>query len=316
MGDIFISGSIGFIHLKNVKNQILLLSDNHSSEKYCTMNSQCISDWLLKKNSKVFLKVLLEEVPRIEGNELLEIWQSKHTQQLKEIYLKQNLNDKQIEGIDIRPSLVPFNLDIFEIDIDIKYKKYKEYIEQLKNTNIIYYLKLLNSFFELKHPDFIENIGNVYTDININNEQLYKHFLEIKDRYYNLKKQYNDNDNVFVINIDKKSKNELDEILSSIMEWYTIAKIFYNNKLGINKFIIHAGLLHTTNLNKILIDSYGYKKIISDGEIDITKIKDDDNNCLKIPSDVNSEFDGYDEKYRKYKKKYLALKKTKYFNTI
>jgi hypothetical protein len=39
------------------------------------------------------------------------------------------------------------------------------------------------------------------------------------------------------------------------MEWYTIAKIFYNNKLGINKFIIHAGLFHTTNLNKIFYDS-------------------------------------------------------------
>ena len=33
MEDIFISGTIGYIHLENVENQILLLSDNHSSEK-------------------------------------------------------------------------------------------------------------------------------------------------------------------------------------------------------------------------------------------------------------------------------------------
>jgi hypothetical protein len=293
---IFINGSIGYIYLKNVDNQILLLSDNHSSKNYCTIdNSKFISDWLLTKHSKV----LLEEVPRIDGCELLELWTSEHIQKLKDLYLKQNLNDKQIEGIDIRPLLIPFNLDIFKIDnID------KEYIEQIKNTNISKYLESLDSFFKLKHPYFIENIGNVYIDIN--NEKLTKRFLELKHDYDNLKKQYHNH--VLVINIDEGFKNELDELLSFIMEWYTIAKIFYNNKFGINKFIIHAGLLHTTNLNNILIDSYGYEKINSDGEIDINKIKDDDNNCLKIPFSVNSQFGGYDEKYRKYKRKYLALK--------
>jgi hypothetical protein len=295
MEDIFISGSIGYIHLKNDNNHILLLSDNHSSTNYCKIdNSQFISEWLLTKNSKV----LLEEVPRIKGSELLELWSSKqHTQKLKDLYL----NNKQIEGIDIRPLLIPFNLDIFKINnID------KEYIEERENINIIDYLELLDSFFELKHEYFINNIGNVYT--NINNEQLNNHFLELKHDYDNLKKQYDKK------NIDKEFKKELDELLSSIMEWYTIAKIFYNNRLGINIFIVHAGLYHTTNLNKILIDSYGYEKINSDGIIDIDKIKNDndddndDNNCLKIPSHMNSQFGGYDKKYRKYKEKYLTLK--------
>ena len=299
MEDIFINGSIGYIYLKNVDNQILLLSDNHSSTNYCTIdNSKFISDWLLTKNSKV----LLEEVPGIKGSKLLELWTSKHIQKLKDLYL----NDKQIEGIDIRPLLIPFNLDIFKIDnID------KEYIEEIKNINIIDYLKSLDSFFELKHEYFIENIGNVYIDIN--NEKLMKHFLKLKDSYDNLKTQYDNN--VLVINIDEVFKNKIDELLSSIMEWYTIAKIFYNNEFCINKFIIHAGLFHTTNLNNILIDSYGYEKINSDGEIDINKIKDDDNNCLKIPFSVNNQFGGYDEKYRKYKGKYLALKKL-YFSAI
>ena len=262
--------------------------------------------FLLTKNSKV----LLEEVPRDEGSELLELWKtSEHIQKLKDLYL----NDKQIEGIDIRPLLIPFNLDIFKIDnidnID------KEYIEKIQNINIINYLKSLDSFFELKHEYFIKNIGNVY--ININNEQLKNHFLKIKDNYDNLKKQYDNN--VLVKNIDEKFKNKLDELLSSIMEWYTIAKIFYNNKLCINKFIIHAGLFHTTNLNKILIDLYGYEEINSNGIIDFDNIKDDDNddnNCLKIPFSVNSQFGGYENKYRKYKDKYLALKKTKYFDAI
>jgi hypothetical protein len=299
MEDIFISGSIGYIYLINGNNHILLLSDNHSSTNYCTNdNSQFISEWLLTKNSKV----LLEEVHRIKGSEILELWPFKqHTRELKNLYL----NNKQIEGIDIRPLLIPFNLDIFKIDnID------KEYIKKIKNTYIKDYLESLNNFFELKHKYFIENIGNMYTDIN--NKQLNNHFLELKKKFIYLKKQY-DND-FLVININEENKNKLDELLSSIMEWYTIAKIFYNNELGINKFIIHAGLFHTTNLNKILISSYGYEQEKSYGVIDINEIKDDgdgnddDENCLKIPSHMNSQFGGYDKKYRKYKGKYLALK--------
>jgi len=299
MEDIFISGSIGYIHLKNDNNHILLLSDNHSSTNYCKIdNSQFISEWLLTKNSKV----LLEEVPRIKGSELLELWSSKqHTQKLKDLYL----NNKQIEGIDIRPLLIPFNLDIFKIN-NIN----NEYIEEIKNTYIINYLESLDSFFELKHKYFIENIGNMYT--NINNEQLNKNFLKLKKRFIYLKKQYDNN--LLVININEEFKNNLDELLSSIMEWYSIAKIFYNNEFGINKFIIHAGLFHTTNLNNILIGSYGYEQEKSYGVIDINEIKDDgdgnddDENCLKIPFSVNSQFGGYDKKYRKYKGKYLALK--------
>jgi hypothetical protein len=300
MKDIFISGSIGYIHLNNDNNHILLLSDNHSSTNYCTnKNSTFISEWLLTKNNS---KVLLEEVPRKEDSKLLELWPSiQHTQELKDLYLNQKINNKQIEGIDIRLFLIPFNLDIFKIDnIDKK---------DIKNIYINDYLNSLNNFFELKHKYFIENIGNVYTDIN--NEQLNNHFLELKKKFIYLKKQYHNN--FLVININEEFKNKLDELLSSIMEWYTIAKIFYNNKLGINKFIIHAGLFHTTNLNKILIDSYGYEKINSNGIIDIDKIKDDndvdDDNCLKIPSHTDSQFGGYDKKYKKYKGKYLALKK-------
>jgi hypothetical protein len=299
MQDIFINGSIGYIYLKNFENQILLLSDNHSSENYCTINknnSKFISDWLSNKKSKV----LLEEVPRMKGSELLELWSSKHIQKLKDLYLKQKLNENQIEGIDVRPLLIPFTLDIFKVDnID------KEYIEKIKNMNIIDYLKLLDSFFELKHQYFIENIGEVY--VVMNNEILKKHFLKLKNSFIDLKKDYSVN--ILVKNIDIVFQNNIDELLSSIMEWYTIAKIFYNNKIGIYKFIIHAGLVHTTNLNEILTSLYQYKKINSNGEIDINKIKDDDNNCLKIPFSVDSQFGGYEEKYRKYKAKYIALKK-------
>jgi hypothetical protein len=300
MNNIYINGSIGYIYLKNLRNanEILLLSDNHSSQNYCNnqFENKFISEWLETKKSKI----LLEEVPRIEGSKLIELWSSKHIQKLKDLYLKQKLNENQIEGIDVRPLLIPFTLDIFKVDnID------KEYIEKIKNMNIIDYLKLLDSFFELKHQYFIENIGEVY--VVMNNEILKKHFLKLKNSFIDLKKDYSVN--ILVKNIDLVFQNKIEELLSSIMEWYSIAKIFFNNKLGINKFIIHAGLVHTTNLNDILTNLYDYKKINSNGEININKIKDDNNNCLKIPFSVDSQFGGYGEKYRKYKAKYLALKK-------
>jgi hypothetical protein len=63
------------------------------------------------------------------------------------------------------------------------------------------------------------------------------------------------------------------------------------------------------NLKNILIGSYGYEQEKSYGIIDINEIKEDDDNCLKIPSHMDSQFGGYDKKYRKYKQKYLTLKK-------
>jgi hypothetical protein len=62
------------------------------------------------------------------------------------------------------------------------------------------------------------------------------------------------------------------------------------------------------NLNNKLIGSYGYELEKSFGVINIDKIKDDNINCLKIPSHMDSQFGVYDKKYRKYKEKYLALK--------
>jgi hypothetical protein len=95
------------------------------------------------------------------------------------------------------------------------------------------------------------------------------------------------------------------------MEWYTIAKIFYDSKSGINKFIIHAGLDHTTKLNKMLIENYGYEQINSNGLVDINDLinrNNDDNNCLKLPSNVANQFGGFKKKYLKYKMKYMLLK--------
>ena len=56
MNDVFISGIIGYIYLKKNNINILLLSDNHSNEKYCSIDSKFISEFLESKNSKILLE--------------------------------------------------------------------------------------------------------------------------------------------------------------------------------------------------------------------------------------------------------------------
>jgi len=304
MNNIFINGSIGYIYLKNSKNsnnniKILLLSDNHSSQKYCSGNNKFISECLSSKNSKV----LLEEVPQFD-NDLVELWSTPHEQKLKELYLK---NKDLVDGVDVRPLLVKFSIEIFKLQIKLE----EDYLNNIKKINLSDYLKIIDSFFDIKHEYFIKTLGYTYTNLN---GELLNHFNKLKNIFINIKNQFKNQMNEIVINLIQKDDVLLEKIsylLSCIMEWYTIAKIsYYNtNKNKINKFIIHAGLDHTTNLNKLLIDQYGYEIVNSDGEIDINKITDDENNCLKLPVSVDSQFGGYFEKYRKYKAKYVALKR-------
>ena len=314
MDTININGAIGYIYLKHKtnNNHILLFSDNHSSQKYCHLdgksNSTFISDFLEMKHSKV----LLEEVPRTNKNELIELWSSEHIQKLKNLYLKKE-KKISIEGIDIRPLLIPFSLDVFLLNStdNVNLKIDKKYIANIKETTLQDYLKLLESFFVYKHKYFIETLNDVYTSLKTDSE-LGIHFIKLKDIFINIK---NSNKLDIYIGIlvqnDKIFIDKVDELLSYIMEWYTIAKIFYDNKLRINKFIIHAGLDHTTKLNKILVENYGYEQLNSNGLIDINNLineKNDDNNCLKLPSNVANQFGGYRKKYLKYKMKYIRLK--------
>jgi hypothetical protein len=315
--NININGAIGYIYLKHKtnNNHILLFSDNHSSQNYCYLdgksNGTFISDFLEMKHSKV----LLEEAPRM-NNKLIELWSSKHIQKLKNLYLKKN-KKTNIDGIDIRLLLIPFSLDILLMEHMNDRNIDKKYINSIKDITLQDFLKLLDSFFKYKHKYFIKTLEDIYTSTKTDSE-LGIHFIRIKDTFMDIKRSNKLDIHIGVlVQNDKIFIDKVDELLSNIMEWYTIAKIFYDNKLGINKFIIHAGLDHTTKLNKILIENYGYEQINSNGLIDINDVmnrKNDDNkdindnNCLKLPLIVANQFGGYREKYLKYKMKYKLLK--------
>jgi hypothetical protein len=165
-------------------------------------------------------------------------------------------------------------------------------------------VKLLDLFFNYEHKYFIEKLDKTYLNLSLGlrvqeNNELNQHFQILKKNYNNL---------TLKITNMLNSIEEINFLIDSIMEWYIIAKIEYHSKNNINKFIIHAGLNHTSNINNILKKLYKYYDVKSDGETNIHNIIDDNNNCLKLPSDIDNKFGGYEKKYFKYKKKYLLLK--------
>ena len=168
--NINISGSIGYTVLTNNKDKdILILADNHSQLPYCK-NGKFVSDWMKSKNNS---KILLEEVPRI-GNNLKELWpDAPHTQKLKNLFLE---NSIEIDGVDVRPFLIPFSWELVEEVNDIKLKEY---------------LDLLDKFFMLEHPYFIKKLNKVYTKEYLDNSKLGNHFFNMKNQVQNYVKQNN-----------------------------------------------------------------------------------------------------------------------------
>ena len=144
MSNINLNGSIGYTLLIKNKIKILILADMHSNLPYCKTDGIFISDWFKNKYNS---KILLEEVPRV-GPQLKELWPSSpHTQKLKEEYIK---NSHIIQGVDIRPLLIPFSWELAS-DEDTHSLKLKEYLE------------LINLFFTLK-LDFIKNdLKHIYS---------------------------------------------------------------------------------------------------------------------------------------------------------
>ena len=144
MTQLNINGSIGYTLLSNKDIKILVLADMHSKLPYCDKDGIFVSDWFLKKFNS---KILLEEVPRI-GTQLKELWPSSpHTQKLKEAYLK---NSSVIQGIDIRPFLIPFS---WELSFDNK----------IPNIHLKNYLSYINLFCNLKLNFLRNELKNIYT---------------------------------------------------------------------------------------------------------------------------------------------------------
>ena len=281
--DLFLSGSIGYTFLNDNNKKILILSDMHSKMPYCN-NGMFISEWLKTKKTS---KVLLEEVPRL-GSKLKELWPSSpHTQKLKEMYLN---NSTVINGVDIRPFLIPYSWELI-------FEKY-----ELPDINLKEYLEYIDNFFQLKHNFFINDLKLVYTKNFLDNSKLGEHFFKMKN---NVEEYVKENKNV----LGKKVKilintnnpiifEKINDIISNIMEWYIIAKIFNENTN--NNFIVHAGLLHTSNINKLLLTHYKFKLTNFDGIYSIDDVnKENTKGCLILPTVIDKQLGGYLSGYLK-----------------
>jgi len=166
MSNIYLNGSIGYTLLIKNNIKILILADMHSNLPYCKKDGIFISDWFKNKYNS---RILLEEVPRV-GPILKELWPSSpHTQKLKEEYIK---NSHIIQGVDIRPLLIPFSWELASNENDT----------QAPIINLKEYLELINLFFTLK-LDFIKNdLKHIYSKEFLKKKKKRKNFLILKKK--------------------------------------------------------------------------------------------------------------------------------------
>ena len=274
MSNIYLNGSIGYTLLIKNNIKILILADMHSNLPYCKKDGIFISDWFKNKYNS---KILLEEVPRV-GPILKELWPSSpHTQKLKEEYIK---NSHIIQGVDIRPFLVPFSWEL---------------ASDKQNLNLKEYLKLIDLFFSLK-LDFVKNdLKYIYSEKFLKKKKIGKHFLILKSilMLFIKKNKINLDKNIKDLMKDNKQMLEqINNLLSDIMEWYIIAKIYQGINENKTSFIIHAGLAHTTNIIILLKKYYNYKVINDFGVTNMSNLDLEKNACLYLPINIDKQFGG------------------------
>jgi hypothetical protein len=273
-----INGSIGYTLLINKDIKILVFADMHSKLPYCDKDGIFISEWFKNKFKS---KILLEEVPRT-GTELKELWPSSpHTQKLKEVYLE---NSKIIQGVDIRPFLIHFS---WELSFDSK--------SLAPDLNLKQYLSYINIFCNLKLPYFINELKYIYTKEYLLNNSLGLHYLKIKNYIKKYVKENNKYLNEKIKDLSNKHSSILEninEIISYIMEWYIIAKIYQSIEQGHKTIIIHAGLAHTSNIIDLLKNIYKYNIVSETGLTDLSDYDKVTNGCVYLPIDIDKQFGG------------------------
>lgn len=287
MATIYLNGSIGYTLLVKENIKILILADMHSKLPYCKENGIFISDWfkfinkyIKDTNNCLFL---LEEVPRT-GIELKELWPSSpHTQKLKDLYIN---NSHIIQGLDIRPLILPFSWEL---------------ALQAPDTNLKDYLNLIDLFFTLNLKFINDDLKFINTPFFLKKNNLGIHYINLKKKtrlFIKTNKYYLSKNIKELININNNLLEQINDITSDIMEWYSVAKIIQGVNEKRKSIILHAGLAHTTNIIKLLKMYYGYNIENDFGLTDISDIENNninDNNisgCLHLPFNIEKQLIG------------------------
>lgn len=253
-----LKGTVGYTLLQketHKPNKILILADSHDTLEYCT-DSENVSDFL--KSKQLTNNILLEEVVRDKLIKLKELWpDSPHTQLLKKYYLediKSCTNDNCIKALDIRPFFIIASLEF--IDNKITLRQYMIHID---------------TFFKFENNIFKKQFGNVYSYYFFNKKQrLLIHFNLLKKNYLDFINKYRDkldqplklynsqtNNNIKLDNYIEID-NYINTILSDIMEFYIILKLYQYRK---KNSIIHLGKYHYDKIIFWLKELYEYEII-------------------------------------------------------
>lgn len=265
----YVRGAIGYTILKSKQNKIMVIADMHDIKETC--GDMFISDWLKRQEN---FKLLLEEVPPSDVN-LKELWiNADHTRKLRELYLN---NIEKIVGLDIRGELLKFSWELLK-DMyfpPITLQDYLIYFEQ---------------FFYFEHEFFLKDIPEIYNkDILLDKEvRMSIQFDSCFNKYKIFKIKYSNRMGRTVQQIfqtDKEILEELNFMSNMIMEFYTIMQVYKLSYNGVNRFIIHKGLFHSSNIVNWLKDLYQFDLIETNGltefdKIDLVK----HTGCLKIPN--------------------------------
>jgi hypothetical protein len=275
-----LSGSVGYTLLKHkyLDKYVLLFADVHDDVTYCNNSNNIMIDTFL--NNKSYNNILLEEIIR-EDFKLTDLWPSSpHTQKLKLL----NKNNARIRPVDIRPLLVPFSWEILENNNTMGEMKFKTYL-----TN-------LNDLFNLKPTKLI--LKYILPEINIMKDDmkfkvsLKTHFYEMRKLFSEFKESYKHLMNYtlnYIYNNDVEVLYTLNEIISAVMEWYTLILIHNNNM----NTIVHVGLAHSEKLLEFLIHVYQFRKTLETGINqleDIPNINENINACVILPSNIDNIF--------------------------
>jgi hypothetical protein len=261
-------GAVGYTILDNNKIKIMIIADMHDVTEKC--GDIFISEWIKKQKN---FKLLLEEVPQTDIK-LKELWgSSPHTTKLRQLYLD---NYDKIVGLDIRGELLKFSWEL------LKEMKFPE-------ITLDEYLEYLKLFFDIKHSFFLKNIPEIYnSSILLADEstKIRKHFEYCKNKF----KKYMDDNKILlkekVQDLYKTNQTVLEQInllLNEIMEFYTCMQLYKQSLLNNNKFIIHKGLFHTSNLLVWFTNLYGFKILDNSGLTEFDKIDEKHNGCLHLP---------------------------------
>jgi hypothetical protein len=273
-----IIGALGYTILKKNNIKIMLISDMHNVNEKC--GDTYISDWLKRQQN---IKLLLEEIPISQNKDydfsanFKELWpNASHTKKLRELYEK---NSNKIVGLDIRGELIPFSWELLKDN-------------HFESITLKDYLNDLNRFFKLSHPFFIEKLNKIYKQSIIKDPRsnIRVHFNLCRNKYNKYKRENEDimNRNIeYIFNNNKEKLEEINQILCDCMELYTIMEIYNQGLKGTRRFIIHAGLFHTSNIKNLFTDIYKFKIIDNNG---LTNFEDIENNNHNGCNMINNNF--------------------------